>query len=557
MEYVDGAPIDAWCDRAGAGVTQRLQLFIQVCDAVDYLHDQAIVHRDLKPSNVMVTNEGQVKLLDFGIAKVQTVGGMVAGQGDGQPTMMMTPGYASPEQIEGRTVTKSADIYALGVILYKLLTGRAPFTRQDGNPDLAAQLSGQSPPPPSRSAATTEKRITENPAEFRRRVGGDLDRVVLMALERDPAQRYQTVRQFGEDLRRFLDGRPVTARRAGAGYRLGKFIGRNRLVVSLAALLALVTCVGAFLLIQSRIEKARVEAREESLEQFVALLNVRVDHWNASSDAAEQNRKLADVQSASQVLAAEIPRVLASPAADPARVKQVIAGMHKFLDRADERSQGQAPVRKKIALVYRQVGDFEATVRVPQLANKHDAVGAYRHAAAVAASVRPSDEAWAREQLAQLDGRLNALGSRVDAGSGGSPSPSPVEQVEALPPVSWPAQHAPGNAPPPPVPLPAIPAPAAPPQPVVDQARLAEITQQLNIAEAHAAQAHRNFETLRERLAADGQTVNAATTASLSRADTFLGQAHAALGREDLDGADDRRQKAEYELQKVFRAVGN
>ncbi len=570
MEYVDGLPIDEYCDRAGAGVTSRVQLFIQVCDAVDYLHDQAIVHRDLKPSNIMVTADGQVKLLDFGIAKVQTVGGMVAGHTDGQPTMMMTPGYASPEQLEGRTVTKSADIYSLGVILYKLLTGKAPFTKQDGNPDLAAQLSGQSPALPSRSI--TEKRTTENPAEFRRRVGGDLDRVVLMALERDPARRYQTVRQFSDDLRSYLAGRPVMARHAGATYRLGKFIGRNKVVVALAAMLVVVTCAGAWIFVQSRIEKARVEAREEALEKYVALLNTRVDHWNENPDSAGQNQEIADLRSASQVLAADIPRVLASSSADPARVKQVIAGVHRFLDHADQKSQGQAPVRKEIARVYRQVGDFEASARTPGVASKRDAVGTYQHAAAVAASVQSADEAWAREQLAQLSGRLNALGSSVNAGlpgapQGGSPSdmspapfpgsfpssPPPMASATRRPPVEPPQtpSHPPDVAP-----APATPTPLAPAAPAVDPARLADVNQQIGIAQRHAAEAHKNYDALRKRLEADGQTVNGATTASLTRADSFLRQAQSALGVGNLDEADDQRRKAEYELQKVFQVVG-
>jgi hypothetical protein len=277
-----------------------------------------------------------------------------------------------------------------------------------------------------------------------------------------------------------------------------------------------------------------------------------VDHWSESSDAASQNRELGDVQSASQVLATEVPRVLASPAADPARVKHVIVGMHRFLDRADQKSRGQAPVRKRIALVYRQVGDFEATVRTPQLANKRDAVGTFQRAAAVAASVGEVDEGWAREQLAQLDGRLNALGSRVDASLLAPPKEAPVA-LSAPPPPSRPVVHAPV----PDAPLPPIAPAPVPERPTVDTARLAEIMQQLTITEAHAAQAHKNLETLRQRLAADGQMVNAATTASMARVDSFLRQAHAALGREDLDGAEEQRQKAEYELQKVFRAVGN
>jgi len=333
--------------------------------------------------------------------------------------------------------------------------------------------------------------------------------------------------------------------------------------VALAAMLAVVSSAGAWIFIQSRIEKARVEAREESLERFVAMLNTRVDHWDRSADPAAQSRESADLRSASLVMTTEIPRVLASSSADPERVNRMIQGVHRFLDRAEEKSQGQTPVRKQIAQVYRQVGDLESTVRSARLSNKRDAVVVYQKAAAVAASVRPADEAWANQQLAQLDGRLNTLGSHVDPAllprpQQPTPPPPPPTETAPPPPTSTrrttpaPVAPPPHNTPPT-APAPAPTPPAAPP---VDTARLADLNQQLTLAEAHAAQAHRNLDSLRQRLAASGQRVNAGTVASLDSADSFLREAHTALGSNNLDAAADAIRKANYVLGKVFRDIG-
>lgn len=248
MEYVDGAPITSWCDQQRLGLRQRLVLFLQVCAAVQHAHQNLVVHRDLKPGNILVTPDGTVKLLDFGIAKL-----LREGEGTDQlpPTQggarVFTPEYASPEQVRGMPVSTASDVYALGVILYELLTGRRPF-RLDG--ELLAEIerivATESPPRPSTmvtnaSAAAMGMRST---ARVRARLTGDLDAIVLTALRKEPDQRYGSADRFASDLRAYLDGMPVAARPEGIAYRTIKFLRRRRIEISAAALVALSLLAG-------------------------------------------------------------------------------------------------------------------------------------------------------------------------------------------------------------------------------------------------------------------------------------------------------------------------
>jgi non-specific serine/threonine protein kinase/serine/threonine-protein kinase len=256
MEYIEGEPIDAWAAGRSLSVEDRLSLFLQVCGAVAYAHQHLVVHRDIKPLNILVTAEGAPKLLDFGIAKVlhedadeatSTVTGM----------RLLTPEYASPEQIEGRHATTVSDVYALGVVLYELLTGRSPYGPRSRAPlDLVEAVRTTDPERPS-AVGGTEK--------LRRRLRGDLDTILLTALRKEPARRYQSVEQFAGDVRRHLDGLPVRARPDTFRYRAGKFIRRNRVPVAAAVLLALAllggTAATAYQAQQARAAQARAERR--------------------------------------------------------------------------------------------------------------------------------------------------------------------------------------------------------------------------------------------------------------------------------------------------------
>lgn len=232
LEYIDGLPIDVYCQTNRLSLSARLDLFLQVVKAVQHAHRQLVVHRDLKPSNILVTNTGVVKLLDFGISKlINDSADLTATAGP----RAFTTAYASPEQIRGEPVSTASDVYSLGVVLYRLLTGKNPFDLEHTTSSAAWAIICESEPT-APSAAVTESAATamgfNSPAKLSAALKGELDAVVLMALRKEPDRRYATVDAMGEDVLNHLRGRPVQARPDSTGYRVRKLVSRNRLATA-------------------------------------------------------------------------------------------------------------------------------------------------------------------------------------------------------------------------------------------------------------------------------------------------------------------------------------
>src|SRR5690349_5379644 len=361
MEYIEGEEIDRFCDSHRLDTLQRLKIFRQVCSAVQYAHQNLVVHRDLKPGNILVMADGTPKLLDFGIAKLldpelffQTLDPV------GTVLRAMTPEYASPEQVRGEPITTASDVYSLGVILYRLLTGHPPYQLDTRDPlTMARGISEIEPEKPStvidrvaevRGSDGESRRVTpeqisdarnERTAILRRRLTGDLDNIVLKALRKEPARRYASAEQLSEDIRRHLQGLPVTATPDSLPYRAGKFVRRHKAGAAATVLVALAVIGG----VATTLREARIALRER----------------------ARAERRFNDVRKLANSFLFEFDDAIRNlPGSTPAR-SLVVKRALQYLDGLAAEARGDRSLQLEIATAYLKVGAVQGDPMFPNL----------------------------------------------------------------------------------------------------------------------------------------------------------------------------------------------
>ena len=388
LEYVEGESLTSFCDSRCLPLPQRLALMLQVLSAVQHAHQNLVIHRDLKPANILVTPQGQVRLLDFGIAKLMTDGEARETELTQIAGRALTLEYASPEQVAGHAVSTASDVYSLGVVLYGLLCGQRPYapTRATHAALEEAVLHGDPVRPSLRPLddAAAQARGS-HPRKLRQALAGDLDTIVLKALKKDPAQRYPTADALREDLQRYLAGQPVQAQPDSAGYRLRKFVGRHRRqVVAAASVLLLLTGAAGVSIWQAQLarEQARVAQRESQRAQAVQAFLTSIFSTNSLQQA--------DPLRARQTTARELLDVGAKQAVDALKatpealedVLETLANMYFQLGLFDE----AARLRLQRVEVLRQAfGPRDARLAHALLAYARDANGSDERARALAA----------------------------------------------------------------------------------------------------------------------------------------------------------------------------
>jgi serine/threonine protein kinase/Flp pilus assembly protein TadD len=375
MDYVEGTPITTYCDQHKLPISERLRLFRDVCLAVQYVHQNLIVHRDLKPSNILVTADGIAKLLDFGIAK------LLRPEFFSQPmeatrvdSRILTPWYASPEQVRGEPITTASDVYSLGVLLYELLAGRRPYTLEtDAQNEILNAVCDQEPQKPSASLSRTEKPLADEIAgtratvqeRLKRDLSGDLDTIVLKALRKEPQRRYSSAEQFAEDVRRYLQGLPVTAQRNSGSYRAGKFIRRHKSGVAAAILLVTSLIAG-----------------------------VVATSWQASvarSERARAEQQFNDVRRLSTSLLFDFDASIRNlPGSTPARQLLVQRAL-EYLNRLADQAHGDVGLQRELVEAYLKVGDVQGNPYEANLGDTQGAVKSYQKALAISQSLSQLD----------------------------------------------------------------------------------------------------------------------------------------------------------------------